>query len=49
MMKEKTTYNFNGGWTAGEAKRQIGIKNTEKTHRSKKEYSRKDKHKSKLF
>lgn len=44
-MKNRNTYDFNGGWTSGEARRQIGIKNTEKTHRSKKEYCRKLKHK----
>ncbi len=44
-MKNKTTYNFNGGWTSGEARRQIGIKNTQKTHRSRKTYRRTEKHK----
>ena len=43
-MKKKITYNFNGGWTSGEAHRQVGIKKTEKVHKSKKVYSRKDKH-----
>lgn len=31
---------FNGGWTVGEANRQIGIKNTEKVIQSKKKYVR---------
>lgn len=48
MKKEKVIYNFNGGWTSGEARRQIGIKNTEKVFKPKKDYSRKVKHKSKL-
>lgn len=46
MKKNKRTYNFNGGWTTGEANQQIGIKNTEQVHRSKKKYTRKQKHKS---
>ena len=46
-MKTNTkTYNFNGGWTSGEASRHIGIKNTQQTHASKKEYNRKLKHKN---
>jgi 1,4-dihydroxy-2-naphthoyl-CoA synthase len=49
MKKIKRTYDFNGGWTSGEASRQVGMKNTQQTHRSKKEYSRKSKHKSSLW
>lgn len=46
MKKEKKVLDFNGGWTAGEANRQIGIKNTEKVIESKKKYDRdKDKFK----
>jgi hypothetical protein len=44
-MKTKNTYNFNEGWSVGEMKRQIGIKNTEKVIPSKKIYSRKTKFK----
>lgn len=44
-MKKEVTYNFNGGWSVGEMKRQIGRKNAQKTHRSKKEYNRKQKFK----
>jgi hypothetical protein len=49
MKRNKITYDFNGGWTAGEANRQIGMKNTQKVIRSKKEYTRKEKYKSNLF
>jgi hypothetical protein len=38
-MKKKL--NFNGGWSAGEANRHIGIKMTEKITPSKKLYKRK--------
>jgi hypothetical protein len=48
-MKTKNTYNFNGGWSVGEMKRQITIKNAEKVIPSKKVYSRKDKFKLKLW
>lgn len=44
VMKNKITYNFNGGWTSGEAHRHVGIRKTEKVHTSKKAYNRKDKH-----
>ena len=51
-MGKKKTYqdklDFNGGWTAGEASQHIGKKTTQKTHRSKKTYSRKEKHKKDL-
>lgn len=47
-MEKKVTYKFNGGWSAGEANRQIGIKNTEKVVKSKKVYSRKEKYRKGL-
>lgn len=48
MKRNKKRYEFNGGWSKGEANHQIGMKNTEKVHRSKKAYTRKVKHKSSL-
>ena len=39
---------FNGGWTTGEANHHIGKKTTQRTHASKKTYSRKKKHKKDL-
>lgn len=35
--------NFNGDWTIGEASHHIGKKTTTKTHKSEKDYNRKDK------
>lgn len=49
MKRNKKRYDFNGGWSAGEATRQIGMKNTERVHRSKKMYSRKVKYKTSIF
>ena len=49
MKRNKITYDFNGGWTSGEANRQVGMKNTQKVIRSKKEYTRKEKYKSNMF
>jgi hypothetical protein len=40
VKKDKKVLDFNGGWTVGEANRQIGIKNTEKVIQSKKKYIR---------
>jgi hypothetical protein len=40
MKKSKKKLDFNGGWTSGEANRQIGIKHTEKVVESKKKYDR---------
>jgi len=37
---------FNGGWTSGEAAHHIGKKMTEKVVKSKKVYTRKNKHKN---
>ena len=52
MSKKKESYqdelDFNGGWTRGEASHNIGKKTTEQTHKSKKAYSRKEKHKKNL-
>ena len=52
MSKSKKTYDkeldFNGGWTAGEASHHIGKKTTQQTHKSKKTYTRKKKHKKDL-
>ena len=51
-MGKKKTYqdklDFNGGWTAGEAIHHIGKKTTQQTHKSKKTYTRKKKHKKDL-
>jgi hypothetical protein len=49
MKKNKKQYDFNGGWSAGEATLQIGMKNTERVHRSKKSYSRKVKYKLLIY
>ena len=52
MSKSKKTYDkeldFNGGWTIGEAQHHIGKKTTTETHKSKKQYTRKEKHKKDL-
>jgi len=51
-MEKKTTYqdklDFNGDWTRGEASHHIGKKTTERVHKSKKTYTRKEKHKKDL-
>jgi hypothetical protein len=51
-MGKKKTYqdklDFNGGWSRGEASHHIGKKTTEQTLKSKKTYSRKEKHKKDL-
>ena len=39
----KDKANFNGDWTIGEASHHIGKKTTTKTHKSQKDYNRKDK------
>jgi 1,4-dihydroxy-2-naphthoyl-CoA synthase len=41
--RDKKVLDFNGGWTSGEAARQIGKKMTEKVVPSEKVYSRKNK------
>ncbi len=43
--KKNIKLNFNGGWTMGEASHHISKKMTVKTHKSKKVYNRKKKHK----
>lgn len=52
MRKGKKAYqkelDFNGGWSTGEANHHIGKKTTQRTHASKKTYSRKKKHKKDL-
>jgi hypothetical protein len=52
VMKKKETYqdklDFNGGWSRGEAAHHIGKKTTEQSIKSKKTYSRKEKHKKDL-
>jgi hypothetical protein len=39
----KDKISFNGDWTLGEAAHHIGKKTTTKTHKSEKDYNRKDK------
>ena len=46
--KHKESLDFNGGWTSGEAAHHIGKKMTEQVVKSKKTYSRKEKHKKDL-
>ena len=49
-MKNKSTYSQKLEWddmTHGEASHHIGKKMTERTHKSKKDYNRKTKHKNK--
>ena len=46
--KYQDKLDFNGAWSVGEASHHIGKKTTEKTHKSKKTYSRKEKHKKDL-
>ena len=52
MGKKKKTYqkelDFNGGWSIGEANHHIGKKTTQRTHKSNKTYTRKQKHKKDL-
>lgn len=45
--KNNDDLNFNGGWSSGEAAHHISKKMTEQTVKSKKEYTRKKKHKNK--
>lgn len=51
-MAKKKSYqeqlDFNGGWSRGEANHHIGKKTTEQVVKSKKTYSRKQKHKEDL-
>ena len=52
VMEKNKSYqdklDFNGGWTRGEAAHHIGKKTTEQAIKSKKTYSRKEKHKKDL-
>lgn len=48
MRKNNKTYNFNGGWSKGDANHHIGRKNKTKVHTDSKKYTRKQKHKSSL-
>jgi hypothetical protein len=52
MSKKDNTYkeklDFNGGWSRGEAAHHISKKTTQQTQKSKKAYTRKEKHKKDL-
>ena len=48
MSEKNKKLDFNGGWSMGEAAHHVGKKLTTKTVKSKKAYTRKEKHKKGL-